>query len=154
MRNQFGDLPGHLQNYIESTYYDGVHRQYNAGKNQFPPMNTSQVMCVCQCLLRNADFGNYSILLQPMSVVIGPACTGKKNTLIHLFRAFYASSAQHSTNMVSLEILRRFLMDNKSCHNQNRLFQGAGRLRTQKILIVAPTNNAINVINSSNFNAY
>lgn len=65
---------------------------------------------------------------------------------VDLVGGVYESLAQHSTNVVIVSDLRRDWKDTKSGHRHHRMFQGEGRLRKPNMVIAAPTNHAINVI--------
>lgn len=119
LRNRFGELPGNLRHYTQACFGYCPRSEYGEGwqRFRFPDINESQTICICQSLLPNLDFQNYSIIRQQMSVIIRLASTGKTNTLLHVIGAFYAIDRKQSLHMALLEQFRQIWVDQLSNHH-------------------------------------
>ena len=150
LTGRFGLTDQGFQRYITAAYDDEATERARRDRI-VRPLNISQVLYIAQVVHDRAPFDDYTPLRRRMTALIGPAGTGKTQTLMSAIAATYALVNDGGQSAVLFERLRREWAENtpRPGHRPvtvNQLNRELRRTRMPKILVVAPTNNAVDVL--------
>ena len=146
----FGNYNGDLQRFVTAAYDD--EQTERADRDLLvEPLIANQFVFICQVLLQNPTFNHYLPLRQRSTALIGPPGTGKTKTIMSLIAATYCSVQDGGQSAITTE-LRRQQWQNAAetglglIGTVGPLMESARGAHLPKILLVAPTNRAVDVL--------
>ena len=146
----FGNGNAHLERFLTASYDDEQTRRAERD-HLVQPLNASQFVFICQVLLNNPNFNRYMPMRRRSTALVGPPGTGKTKTIMSLIAATYCCVDDGGQSAILTEIRRRQWANAVQTRHRVRetvqpLIQGFKQADIPKILLVAPTNRAVDVL--------